>query len=172
MHGSPRSNNEGLGPWTGDRQLAQQLDSLEERLLVCGHTHRPMDRAVRNGRVVNVGAVGLPFNRDRRAQYALFHYDGSEWTVEPRQVDYDTAELLRIYDSTGFQQAGGLTVELLRLEVQQAAPYLVPFLKWARLTGRKPRASRIADFLDLYDPDEPMHDFFQKLQAMRPGRLG
>lgn len=167
VHGSPRSNNEGLGPWTRDRELEEHLDSIDETLLVCGHTHRPMDRKVRNGRAVNVGAVGLPFNRDRRAQYALFRHDGSSWSVEFRQVGYDTAELLRIYRTSGFQEAGGLTAELLRLEVRQAAPFLVPFLKWARLTGRRPRAARIGEFLDLYDPTEPMHDFFHRLRALR-----
>lgn len=168
VHGSPRSNNEGLGPWTSDRQLVAHLETIDQELLVCGHTHRPMDRTLENGRVVNVGAVGLPFNRDRRAQYALFRYDGSEWTVEPRGVPYDTGELLRIYERTGFQTAGGLTAELLRLEVKQAAPYLVPFLKWARMTGRKPHVALLSDFLDLYDPAEPMHDFFHRLAALRP----
>ncbi len=167
VHGSPRSNNDGIGPWTSDEHLARHLDSVEESLLVCGHTHRAMDRTVDNGRVVNVGSVGLPFNRDQRAQYAMFEYDGAEWSVELRGVPYDREELLRTYESSGFQAAGGVTVELLRLEVQQATAYLVPFLKWVRLTGRRPESARVAEFLDFYDPDEPLHDFFMRLEGLR-----
>ncbi len=168
VHGSPRSNNDGLGPWTSDDRLARHLDSIDEELLVCAHTHRPMVRRVRNGRVVNVGAVGLPFNRDRRAQYAIFHHDESGWRLEPRRVAYDVDELLRVYETSGFLAAGGVTAELLRLEVRQAVPYLVPFLKWARLLGAEPDSSRVPDFLDFYDPDEPIHDFFLRLEALKP----
>ncbi len=88
-------------------------------------------------------------------------------TFELRGVPYDTAELLRIYDTSGFQAAGGVTTELLRLEVQHAAAFLVPFIKWVRLLGVKPDSSRVAEFLDFYDPHEPLHDYFQRLEALR-----
>ena len=167
VHGSPRSNQDGLGPWTSDQQLARHLESIDENLLVCGHTHRPMIRELHAGRVVNVGAVGLPFNRDRRAQYGMFHYDGESWTTELRGVDYDTRELLDVYEATGFRARGGVTAELIRLEVEQAVPYLVPFLKWVRLIGAAPDSARVPEFLEFYDPDEPLNDFFQRLSGLR-----
>lgn len=167
VHGSPRSNNEGLGPWTTDRQLAQHLESIDEPLLVCGHTHRPMDRQLAAGRVVNVGSVGLPFNRDQRAQYGLFAFDGEQWSVELRGVPYDSDELLAAYQTTGFLESGGVTAQLLELEVRNAAPFLVPFLKWARLLERQPTITLIPEFLDFYDPDEPLHDFFLRLESLR-----
>ncbi len=167
VHGSPCSNQDGLGPWTSDQQLSRHLDSIDENVLVCGHTHRPMIRELRNGRVVNVGAVGLPFNRDRRAQYGLFHTDGESWRTELRAVEYDTGELLQVYEATGFRAQGGVTAELIRLEVEQAVPYLVPFLKWSRLVGAAPDLSRVPEFLEFYDPGEPLNDFFQRLSALR-----
>ncbi len=167
VHGSPVSNNDGLGPWSSDRQLARHLDTIDEALLVCAHTHRSMIRELRNGRVVNVGAVGLPFNRDSRAQYGLFHYEGDGWRPELRAVDYDVSELLRIYESTGFLEQGGITAELIRLEVRAAVPFLVPFLKWARLVGATPERSQVPEFLDFYDPDEPLNEFFQRLASLR-----
>ncbi len=166
IHGSPRSVNEGLGPWTSDAKLGRHLSASGAAMLVCGHTHRPMHRALAGGEVVNVGSVGLPFNRDRRAQYAIFETDGDGWTVHFRQVEYDLSETLAIYESTGFLAAGGVTALLLKLELEQAAPFLVPFLKWASLVRVEPRASRLAEFLDFYDPDEPLHGFFQRLAAL------
>ncbi len=166
IHGSPRSVNEGLGPWTSDGKLGRHLAASGATMLVCGHTHRPMHRTLPGGEVVNVGSVGLPFNRDRRAQYAIFESGGEGWSVEFRQVEYDLAETLAIYESSGFLAAGGVTARLLRLELEQAAAFLVPFLKWASLVGVEPRASRIDEFLDFYDPDEPIHDFFRRLAAL------
>lgn len=166
FHGSPKSNNDGLGPWSSDRRLAKHLESIDETLLVCAHTHRPMDRRVTGGRVVNVGSVGLPFNGDRRAQYALFTHD-DRWSVEFRAVDYDIDELLDVYETSGFLEAGGVTAELLSMEVRNAVPFLVPFLRWSRLLECQPDLERIPEFLDFYDPNEPLHDFFMRLEGLR-----
>ena len=79
-HGSPRSHSEGLGTWSSDERLQQHLDSIDADVLVCAHTHRPMERPLAGGTVINVGAVGLPFNGDRRAQYAISLVEGVELT--------------------------------------------------------------------------------------------
>jgi len=170
-HGTPRSHSEGLGPWTSDAKLERLIGGLEESLLVCAHTHRQMDRSLPSGQVVNVGSVGLPFNGDTRAQYALFDWDGSNWEVELRQVEYDLERIFEIYDTSGFSDAGGVTSELLRLELTHAAPFLVPFLKWTEALRTRPTHDRIAPFLDLYDPGEPVHEFFIRLEASIRDRI-
>ncbi|MDH3255425.1 MAG: metallophosphoesterase family protein [Acidobacteriota bacterium] len=164
-HGTPRSHSEGLGPWTTDDKLKRLLAALDHKVLACAHTHRQMSRRVAAQRVVNVGSVGLPFNGDRRAQYAVFDWDGSEWTTRLRQVEYDIDEILRIYDTSGFSAAGGVTADLLRLEITHASPFLVPFLKWSEALGVSPTTDRIEPFLDLYDPGEPVQEFFIRLEA-------
>lgn len=167
VHGSPRSNREGLGPWTSDAKLTRHLEAIGAANLVCGHTHRPMVRRLAAGTVVNPGAVGLPFNGDSRAQYAILEHSPEGWSYDLRQVDYDRGELLEIYDTSGFSRSGGVTVELLRLEIQHALPFLVPFQKWANLIGRAPSTRVLGDFLDFYDPAEPLHDFFLRLESLR-----
>jgi putative phosphoesterase len=151
VHGSPKSTREGLGTWSSESGLRSHLDALDEDLLVCAHTHRPMVREVAGGLVVNVGAVGLPFNRDRRAQYAIFERNGQGtgvdgWQVTLRQVDYDVAEILDIYDRSGFLAAGGVTTELLRLELEHARAFLVPFVDWVEAEGLRPDAAALARF--------------------------
>ena len=163
VHGSPRSNNEGLGPWCSDEFLEEQIDPIEERVLVCAHTHRPMLRSYPGGLIVNVGAVGLPFNRDRRAQYAILREDDGAWTAQFRQVEYDLQEIRSIYRSTGFLLAGGITARLLEMELEHATPFLVPFLKWAAATHRPPHLSELAAFLREYDPSEPPGAFLERL---------
>jgi predicted phosphodiesterase len=165
-HGSPRSHSEGLGPWSSDRKLEKLLGGIEETTLACGHTHRPMQRRVNSGQVINVGSVGLPFNGDQRAQYAILEWDGTEWSAEFRQVEYDLEEILEVYRSSGFLDEGGATAELLLLELRHAAPFLVPFLKWVEALGLAPVPEQIPAFLDLYDPGEPVHEFFVHLDSL------
>lgn len=166
VHGSPRSANEGLGPWTPDGELAGLLEQVEEPLLVCAHTHRPMLRRLARGTVVNVGSVGLPFNRDRRAQYALFEPGPDGWRVDFRQVPYDLDEIFALYDSSGFDAAGGATARLLRLELTHATPFLVPFIRWAEAVGVPPEAERIEEFLAFFRPDEPLRSFASRLERI------
>jgi predicted phosphodiesterase len=163
VHGTPESANAGLGPWTGDGELRRHLAAVDAEVLICGHTHRPMDRRLPEGRVVNVGSVGLTFNRDPRAQYALFHRDGDDWRVEPRQIDYDRRKTFEIYERSGFLGAGGITAQLLRLELEESTAYLSPFLKWIEITDRRPDRESLAAFLAGYDPDLPMHEQLRRL---------
>jgi predicted phosphodiesterase len=163
VHGSPRSCNEGIGPWTPDATLTEHLGAIGETVLVCAHTHRPMQRELDGRLVVNVGAVGLPFNRDPRAQYAILDWSGERWSVRFRQVAYDRAKTLDAYRTSGFLAEGGVTAELLKMELEQAVPFLVPFLEWARALARPADRSEIPAFLEAYDPAERLDAFFRRL---------
>ncbi|MDX1503073.1 MAG: metallophosphoesterase family protein [Thermoanaerobaculia bacterium] len=167
VHGSPDSTNEGIGPWTSDRDLARHLAGVPEPLLVCAHTHRPLHRRRPEGELVNVGSVGLPFNGDRRAQFGLFHWDGERWSADLRAVPYDVERARRAFRDTGFLAAGGVTARLLDLELEHARPFVVPFQKWAEHRGHHPGMARMREFLALYDPTAPLHDFLRLLSVPR-----
>jgi diadenosine tetraphosphatase ApaH/serine/threonine PP2A family protein phosphatase len=65
------------------------LRGVEDALLVFGHTHLQFRRTAGNGTLlVNPGSVGMPFDGDARAAYALVH-DGGD--IELRRVTYDHA---------------------------------------------------------------------------------
>lgn len=170
VHGTPRSNNEGIGPWTSGPSMCGHLASIAEPVLICAHTHRPLERRFEDGQVVNVGSVGLPFNRDPRAQYVIVEGRQDCVEVEFRQVEYDRAEILSIYESSGFMAAGGVTSQLLRLEIEAAAPYLVPFLSWTSAEGVAQAPEAIDSFLAVYHPDR-QREFFRDLQSLTsPGK--
>ena len=55
--------------------------------MVFGHTHLPFAREAGSGTALaNPGSVGMPFDGDPRAAYAVLHDDGR---VEHRRVAYD-----------------------------------------------------------------------------------
>lgn len=163
VHGSPRSNSEGIGSWTSDEDLRAFLDAVEEPVLVCAHTHRRLHAELEGGTIVNIGSVGLPFNGDWRAQYAIFDDGAGAWQVEFRQIEYDRPGLLRLYDTSGFLREGLITAELLKKEVEEARPYLVPFLKWARGKDLDPDRDSLDTFLSLYDPTLPLSELIELL---------
>ena len=65
---------------------AELLEGVTARRLVFGHTHLPFRRDRDGIELVNPGSVGMPFDGDPRAAYALVHADGA---IEHRRVAYD-----------------------------------------------------------------------------------
>lgn len=169
VHGSTRSNQEGIGSWTDPEVLSEifELVPTTHNLLVCAHTHRPLDLEVQRGqRVVNVGSVGLPFNGDNRAQYVILEpQDDGVYNVEFIQVEYDRQELLDHYASSGFLEKGGITSAMLRHEVLHAKPFLVPFLRWCEGHQVDPTSERIPWFLEAYDHTKSLKELVEQLEA-------
>lgn len=93
VHGSPRSDEEGLTPTTTPDELQAMSIDPQVDYIICGHTHIPMDRMVGSIRVVNVGSVGLPFDGDPRACYAIISNLAADKSnaghIEIRRVIYD-----------------------------------------------------------------------------------
>lgn len=166
VHGTPQSNRQGIGPWTSTERLDQHLGQVDEPFLVCAHTHRPLERRLADGWIVNTGSVGLPFNGDRRAQYLIVETENDDWSVEFRQVEYDLDDILTIYEQTGFRREGLITAELLRLELLEATPFLAPFLEWASIAKKPRTAEQLGAFLEFYDPGEPLRAFFERLRDL------
>jgi predicted phosphodiesterase len=88
-HASPPSDVRSFLPEPADDE-AELLAGVTHRRVMFGHTHLPFRRisAVHDIELVNPGSVGLPFDGDTRAAYALVHRDHA---VEHRRVQYDHA---------------------------------------------------------------------------------
>jgi putative phosphoesterase len=86
-HGAPESDMDSFLPDPSEHD-DELLAGVEARCVVFGHTHLPVDRRRDGVHLVNPGSVGLPFDGDARASWAVLHEDGS---VERRRVPYDIA---------------------------------------------------------------------------------
>src|SRR5262245_38648720 len=60
-HGTPASDLEIVTLVTPDERLARILDGVEADVVIAGHTHSQIDRAVAGIRWVNGGSVGMPY---------------------------------------------------------------------------------------------------------------
>ena len=84
-HASPRSDMKSFLPDPADHD-AELLTGVEARRVVFGHTHIAFKRpGPGDVELVNPGSVGMPWDGDHRASYAVIE-DGE---VTHRRVDYD-----------------------------------------------------------------------------------
>ncbi len=89
-HGSPLSDVRSFARDEPSDDEEELLDGTDAPRVVFGHTHLPFERRSPVGGIelLNPGSVGMPFDGDTRAAYAVVHDDGR---VERRRVKYDHA---------------------------------------------------------------------------------
>jgi len=95
-HGSPRSDTEVITQITPPERLAPMLAGVEEPVVVCGHTHHQFVLEADGTRVVNAGAVGMPYQGAAAAFWLLL---GPE--IDLRRTDYDIDGTLELLRATG-----------------------------------------------------------------------
>jgi predicted phosphodiesterase len=111
-HGSPASDVRSFFPEPADDE-AELLLGVEVERLVFGHTHLPFRRSAAGGvELVNPGSVGMPFDGDQRAAYALIGEDGE---VDHRRVAYDHAASAR-----AVREVLGQAGEVVARRIEQA----------------------------------------------------
>jgi len=103
----------------GDRQPTDadeaeaMLGNVMANLICYGHIHYVSAGEISGRRIRSVGAVGFPFDGDQRAAYALVDWDGDNWEIEHRRVEYPVAEVIRKLERSGAPFAA-LAIERLR----------------------------------------------------------
>ncbi len=89
-------------------RLSDRLGDVDERVVICGHSHIPWKQKEDGRLVLNPGSVGGPINGDWRAQYALLTWQGDQWQVEQRAIPYDLAQTRADYVSSGLLDQGAM----------------------------------------------------------------
>jgi diadenosine tetraphosphatase ApaH/serine/threonine PP2A family protein phosphatase len=93
---------------------AELLEGVSAARLVFGHTHLPFQRRAGGVELVNPGSVGMPFDGDPRAAYALAHDDG---TIEHRRVEYDHEASAARVRSLGGEWTETVAARILRARI-------------------------------------------------------
>jgi predicted phosphodiesterase len=83
-HATPTSDEEIVTERASDERLAEVLTGVEERVVVYGHVHMQLDRRTGPWRLVNAGSVGMPYEAEPGAYWALLGPD-----VDLRRTRYD-----------------------------------------------------------------------------------
>ena len=96
-HATPWSDEDIVTELTPDDRLRGVLAGIDERVVVCGHTHVQFDRSVGGVRLVNAGSVGMPYEDAPGAYWALL---GPE--VELRCTRFDAEEAAARIAASGY----------------------------------------------------------------------
>ena len=114
VHANAQDDETALLPDAPDDRVHPFFSGLEARLMLYGHTHRPVDRFVEGIRVINDGSVGMPLDGDPRPAYALLDFEGDRCDATIHRVTYDReaviAELEQV-DHPGRGWVGGILRE-------------------------------------------------------------
>jgi len=89
-HGTPRSDEEIVTTATPEQRFFEALGGVRQATVVCGHTHMQFDRTVQGRRMINAGGVGMPYEGEQGAYWALLGPG-----VQFRRTDYDIGEAAR-----------------------------------------------------------------------------
>jgi putative phosphoesterase len=108
-HGAPGSDELTITRLTSHERLRKLLAGVEERIVVCGHTHVQFDRTIDDTRVVNAGSVGFPYEAEPAAYWALLGSD-----VDLRRTEYDVERAIDAIVRSGYPRAA------------EVVPYLTP----------------------------------------------
>jgi predicted phosphodiesterase len=92
---------------TSAEQGARLMDGVTAELTVYGHIHYFSSGEFGGRRVASIGSIGMPFDGDHRAAYAIAAWDGTHWSIDPHRVAYDHEAVAAEVRSQGTQLAEG-----------------------------------------------------------------
>ena len=88
-HATPRNDEEIFTRISPEESWRAALQGVDAEVVVCGHTHIQFDRRIGDVRLVNAGSIGMPYEREPGAYWALL--DGTD--VEFRHTRYSPGDL-------------------------------------------------------------------------------
>ncbi len=123
FHASKKGNRVGLYEFMQDAEIMEHVHPVNSAMCV-GHTHVPFIRFIEGKLIVNSGAVGMPFDKDPRACYALLEWRPEGWQAEIIRVPYDRGLTESAYIETGYATEAGPMVPLILEELRLATSRL------------------------------------------------
>lgn len=140
-HAAMGNNRRGIFKRMKDQEI-RRLIAPPPTVFVTSHTHEPLMRQVDDTQVVNIGAVGSPFDGDRRLCYGRFTWSQNHgWCSELRRLAYDFDQIERDYVESGFLVEAGPFTQLMLVELRRAGGL---FFRWAKRYLEKTLAGEVA----------------------------
>jgi predicted phosphodiesterase len=112
VHATPWSSHPPVGADAPEAVARRMLDISGGRALGYGHIHVQYQWRIDGRLLAAVGSVGLPFDGDQRAAYAIFTSTADGWDVEFRRVPYDVEATIEQVLSRGVPNAAGFAATL------------------------------------------------------------
>ena len=104
VHATPQNLLDIVLPTDEEQAFNRMFEGTDAKLVAYGHIHQPYVRYLNGRAIVNTGSVGLPFDGNPNASYAIIETGGespADFTVSIRRVAYDLEAAVRAFDGSG-----------------------------------------------------------------------
>lgn len=125
-HATPHSDEVIFTPRTSQERLRTLFQELEQRVVVCGHTHMQFELQVGDVHILNAGSVGMPYAEHPGAYWLFLDAGRSEF----RRTTYDLQAAARAVRTSGYPQAHQFAEENL-LTIPSAQEAMEVFTRMA-----------------------------------------
>ncbi|MDP4146489.1 MAG: metallophosphoesterase family protein [Bacillota bacterium] len=137
VHGSPFDISEKILPHEHAEKIEGFLNAIEESVLICGHTHEAWNKVVNNKLILNPGSVGVPFNENGFAEYAVLTWKEEHWTATHHQVEYNINQLKQLFFLSGLYENCETWCKLTLQSIKEGKDINMEFLKYAYDLAKK-----------------------------------
>ncbi len=131
VHGSPFGISQQLFKDKYPERVEKSLKGIKESVLICGHTHKSWSKVAYNKLIVNPGSVGVPFNNNKFAEYAVLTWNDNKWLVSHHQVEYDLKELEHKFFQSGLLKNCRTWSMLTLQSIKEGKDVTIDFIKYA-----------------------------------------
>ena len=144
VHGSPFSMYESLYCDQDLDLLEKAVLSIDEEVLICGHTHQQWTKQINGKLIVNPGSLGGHFGEEICAPYAVLSFNEDvllfdegkrkgkgEWEVELKQIKYDFELYEKKIHDTGLLDGSPVWTSLMLESTKKGQNFCVEFLEFA-----------------------------------------
>lgn len=128
VHGSPFSMYELLKPHQDMAAVEKSALAVQEPVLVFGHNHIQWSGMVHGRLLLNPGSVGVHFNKECKAEYAILTCENGRLSAELRKVPYDFAALEKRLETSGLMDAAPIWTRITFESVKDGQNHNLHFL--------------------------------------------
>lgn len=124
VHGSVKAIDDYMLIDYPEHEVLSMMQSHHADVLLCGHTHLPFHRIIRDGdafrHVINIGSVGKPKDGDPRACYAILELDQSASSksekikVSFKRVEYNVEKAAKAVEESEFDSSYAQALRLAK----------------------------------------------------------
>lgn len=101
VHANPHNLLDIVLPGSNEQALVTMFRQTEASIVAYGHIHQPFVRFIDGKVLLNTGSVGLPFDGDPRASYAILEVDEEQLNVSFRRIKYDVDAAADAFKGSG-----------------------------------------------------------------------
>ena len=130
-HGSPDSISELIYPLKQKTRFEEIMGSMNEDILICGHSHKQWHRKIGDTYAVNPGSSGVHFNKKQGAEYSILEIKAGAINVIHKQISYSLNDLKNRFELSGLYKKSPTGSESIIESIRQGENLSMRLLAYA-----------------------------------------